>query len=58
MMKKILLQYEEASGQGVNFTKSGIMFSSNVPSTLAAQLHLFWMYQTLSILAGTWGSSH
>ena len=38
MMKKILLQYEEASGQGVNFTKSRIMFSSNVTSTLAAQL--------------------
>ena len=38
MMKKLLLQYEEASGQGVNFTKSGIMFSSNVTLTLAAQL--------------------
>ena len=36
VMKKLLLQYEEASGQGVNFTKSGIMFSSNVTSTLVA----------------------
>ena len=30
VMKKLLLQYEEASGKGVNFTKYGIMFSSNV----------------------------
>ena len=30
VMKKLLLQYEEASGQGVNFIKSGIMFNSNI----------------------------
>ena len=37
-MKKLLLQYEEASGQGVNFSKSGIMFSSNVDSNIATHL--------------------
>ena len=38
VMKKLLLQYEEASGQGVNFTKFGIMFSLNVDSTFATNL--------------------
>ena len=37
-MKKLLLQYEKASGQGVNFAKSGIMFSLNVDSTFATHL--------------------
>ena len=38
VMKKLLLQYEEASGQGVNFLKFGIMFSSNVDSNIATHL--------------------
>ncbi|RWR76746.1 LINE-1 reverse transcriptase isogeny [Cinnamomum micranthum f. kanehirae] len=30
-MKKILMEYEAALGQAINFAKSGIFFSSNVP---------------------------
>ena len=40
MMKK-LLQYKEASGEGVNFMKFGIMFSLNVKSTFATHLSSF-----------------
>ena len=38
VMNKLLIQYKEASGQGVNFTKFGIMFNSNVKSTFATHL--------------------
>ena len=38
VMKIILLQYKEASGHGVNLTKSVIMFNSNIKSSFATHL--------------------
>ena len=57
VMKKLLLQYEEASGQGVNFSKSGIMFSSNVDSNIATHLSpVMGVSHPLNTRRYLWGS--
>ena len=37
-MKNILRTYEVASGQVINFTKSGIFYSENVPHLMQVKL--------------------
>lgn len=37
-MKNILKAYEETSGQAINFDKSGVFFSKNIPHNLQTDL--------------------